>query len=215
MHKNRKNTGNFWPVPRKGTKYVAVSLHNKNNSIPLSVVVRDILKLVRNIRELKKVLNEKEIKINGKEIRDIKYPLSLFDVLTIHDKNYRCNFNGKKTFFEEIKNDVNLKVLKIIGKKNLGKNKIQLNLMDGRNIITNEKANVNDSIVFDFNSKKIKKIIKIEKGSYAFVVSGKNSGAKGKILEILNINGKKLVKIDTGNKINVWIKNIIVIENEN
>lgn len=215
MHSNRNNMGRFWPVPRKGTKYVAVSIHNKNNSIPLSVVMRDILKLVKSVKELKKTLNEKNVKINGKDIKNIKYPVSLFDVVSIQDKNYRTNFNGKKMFFEEIKKDnANSKVLKIIGKKNLGKSIMQFNLMDGVNIISDEKANVGDSVVFDFNNKKIKKIIKMEKGNSAFVISGKNSGMKGKILEISNVGNKKLAIIDAGKKITVWTKNFIVIENE-
>ena len=204
----------FWPVPKKGTKYVAVSLHNKNNSIPLSVIIRDILKLVKSVKELKKILNEKLIKINGKIIKDIKYPVELFDIININGKNYKTNFNGKKMFFEEIKKDDGSKVLKIIGKKNLGNNKIQFNLMDGRNIISDEKANVNDSVVFDFNNKKIRKIVKMEKGNTAFVVSGKNSGMKGKIIEILNRDNKKLATVDAEKKITVWIKNIIVMENE-
>lgn len=215
MHNNRNNIGRFWPVPRKGTKYVAMSLHNKNNSIPLSVAMRDILKLVKSVKELKRTLNEKNVKINGKDIKNIKYPVSLFDVVSIRDKNYKTNFNGKKMFFEEIKKDnANSKVLKIIGKKNLGKNRIQFNLMDGVNIISDEKANVGDSVVFDFNNKKIKKIIKMEKGNSVFVVSGKNSGMKGKILEISNVGSKKLAIIDAGKKITVWTKNFIVVENE-
>ena len=71
MHKNRYNMGKFWPVAKKGTKYVAKSSHNNSNSVPLAVLMRDVLKLVRTTKELKKVLNEKQIKVSGKEIRDI------------------------------------------------------------------------------------------------------------------------------------------------
>ena len=98
MYKNKNNIKNFWPVPRKGTKYVAISLHNKNNSIPLLVVIRDILKLVKTAKELKRVLNEKQIKINGKVIKDVRYPTGLFDIISINDKTYKYNFNGKKVF---------------------------------------------------------------------------------------------------------------------
>lgn len=211
MHINRKNIGNFWPIPRKGTKYIAVSSHNKKNSIPLSIVVRDILKLVKNVRELKKILNEKKIKINGKIIRDVRYPVGLFDLISIHEENYKCNFNGKKFFFEKTEN-VNTKVIKVIGKKNLGKNKIQINLMDGRNIFNNEKVSVNDSILYDFKLNKVLKVIKMEKGRTGFVVKGKHSGIKGKILEILKVGGKKMAIIDNKGAITVWIKNMIVVE---
>lgn len=212
MHINRKNTGRFWPIPRKGTKYIAVSTHNRKSSMPLSVIMRDILKSVKNSKELKKLLNEGKIKINGKEIRDVKYPVGLFDILSFSNKNYRSNFNGKKTFFEEVKNEeAHTKIIKIIGKKKLRDNVIQINLMDGRNIITSEKAEINDSILYDFNSKKIKKVIKMENGSHGFVIKGKHSGQKGKILDIINVGGKELAIIDNKEKITVWTKNIITI----
>ena len=57
MHIKRKNIGKFWPVPRKGTKYLAVPSHNNSESISLVVVIRDVLKLVRNKKELKRLLN--------------------------------------------------------------------------------------------------------------------------------------------------------------
>ena len=90
MHLNRNHIGKFWPVPRKGTKYLAVSSHNQNNSIPLIVVMREILKLVRTKKELKKVINERGIKINGKEIRKTDYPIGLFDVVSLI--NLKKNF---------------------------------------------------------------------------------------------------------------------------
>jgi len=217
MYQNRNNIGKFWPVPRKGTKYLAVSTHNKNNSIPLMVVMRDILKLVRTKKELKKIINEKQIKINGKEIRKTNYPLSFFDVLSIVNlkKDYGASLGeNKKMSFEEIdgkKADVNN--IKIIGKKILGKDKIQLNLSNGRNILTKENAMVGDSVVFNFKENKIDKIIKMEKGNQGFVIEGKHAGIKGKIEEIVVRGGKKLAVIGEGeSKIIVWIKNIIVIE---
>lgn len=225
MYLNRNNIGKSWPVPRKGTKYLAVSSHNQNISIPLIVALRDVLKLVRTKKELKKVINEKQIKINGKQIRDTNYPLSLFDVLSITSlkKNYRVSLGkDKKTKFEEISDsEANKKTIKIIGKKLGKKGNLQLNLMDGRNVLTKEKAIVGDSVIFNFKENKIDKIIKMEKGNHGFVVKGKNSGIKGKIEEIVERGGKRLAVInnksgeskdsETG-KINVWIKNIIVME---
>ena len=55
MYLKRKNIGKFWPVPRKGTKYLAVPNHNNNEAISLVVVMRDVLKLVRNKKELKRL----------------------------------------------------------------------------------------------------------------------------------------------------------------
>jgi len=212
MHKNRYNMGKFWPVAKKGTKYVAKSSHNNSNSVPLAVLIRDVLKLVRTTKELKKVLNEKQIKVSGKEIRDTNYPIGLFDMITAGDKTFRVILGENKKFKMEESKDDGTKVIKIVGKKNLGKKGIQFNLMDGRNVLSNEKANVGDSVIYNYNDAKISKIIKMDKGSEGFVIKGKHAGVKGKIVNIVEQGGKKIAVIsDDKEKINVWIKNVIAM----
>jgi len=212
MHKNRYNMGKFWPVAKKGTKYVAKSSHNNSNSVPLAVLMRDVLKLVRTTKELKKVLNEKQIKVSGKEIRDTNYPIGLFDMITAGDKTFRVILGGNKKFKMEESKDDGTKVIKIVGKKNLGKRGIQFNLMDGRNVLSNEKANVGDSVIYNYNDAKISKIIKMDKGSEGFVIKGKHAGVRGKIVDIVEQGGKKIAVInDDKEKINVWVKNVIAM----
>ena len=204
--------GKFWPVAKKGTKYVAKSSHNNSNSVPLAVLIRDVLKLVRTTKELKKVLNEKQIKVSGKEIRDTNYPIGLFDMITAGDKTFRVILGENKKFKMEESKDDGTKVIKIVGKKNLGKKGIQFNLMDGRNVLSNEKANVGDSVIYNYNDAKISKIIKMDKGSEGFVIKGKHAGVKGKIVNIVEQGGKKIAVIsDDKEKINVWIKNVIAM----
>ncbi|MEK6872538.1 MAG: S4 domain-containing protein [Nanoarchaeota archaeon] len=213
MHLKRQNIGKFWPVPRKGTKYLAVSTHDQKNSIPLIIVVRDVLGLVRTKKELKNLLKEKKIKINGKVITETNYPLRLFDVLLLNDKNYRVGLSKhKKIMLDNISDNFDKKTIKITGKKIIKGNKIQLNLIDGRNVIYKEKANVGDSVVFNFNNRNIEKVIKMEVGKIGFIIRGKHIGQKGKIEDIIERGGKKLAKINIGKKINVWVKNIIAME---
>ncbi len=214
-HLNRKNIGKFWPVAKKGTKYLAVASHNSKSSIPLVVVMRDILGLVKTKKELKKAINEKQIKINDKEIRETNYPLGLFDVLSVGGRNYITKLDNKKKFsFEEV-NNVKNKVVKVIGKTVLKGGKIQLNLSDGKNILSTgkEKVSVGDSIVVGFDGK-FEKIIKMEKGKIGFVFEGKHAGKKGKIEEVIERGGKTLAKItdEDKEKINVWVKNVVVME---
>ena len=212
-HTNRQNIGKFWPVPRKGTKYLAVASHNHHSSIPLVVVMRDILGLVNTKKELQKAINEKKVKINGKEIREVNYPLGLFDVLSVEKKDYQASLSShKKMIFNEIKGAKN-KIVKIMGKKVLGKDKIQLNLMDGRNVLSKEKSKVGDSVVIGFDGK-VEKVIPMEKGKVGFVTEGKHAGHKGKIENIVERGGKNLAQIidEDKNKVNVWVKNVIVME---
>tara|TARA_Y100000310_G_C20670727_1_gene810117 strand:+ start:831 stop:1481 length:651 start_codon:yes stop_codon:yes gene_type:complete len=211
----RQKIGKFWPIARKGTKYVARSTHDQHNSIPLIVVMRDILKIVRNKKELKRSLNEKQILINNKEIRETNYPINLFDIVNFVNKNYRASLSeNKKMIFEEISDkEAETKVYKIISRKLLSKNKIQLNLMQGKNILSDEKAKTGDSVVLNLKENKIEKIIPMEKGKTGFALKGKHMGSVGEIVEIMERGGKSIAKIKSkdGN-INVWVKNIIVIK---
>ena len=226
MHLKRNSIGRFWPVPKKGTKYVAVSNHDQKSSIPLVVVMRDILKIVNNKKELKKALNEKQIFINHKQIKETNYPVCLFDTINIPDvkKNYKAILSEqKKIVFEEISDkEAETGVFKVISKKLLSNKKVQLNLSYGRNIISKEKIDAGDSVVLNFKENKLVKIIPMKEGISAFVIKGKHAGSKGKIEEIMVRGGKKLAKIIIAgagkdeslgqDKINVWTKNIIAME---
>ena len=64
MHIKRKTIGNFWPVQRTGTKWMAVPSHDQRSSMPLVGVVRDVLEIVKSKKELKKLL--------GKQKEDMK-----------------------------------------------------------------------------------------------------------------------------------------------
>ena len=85
--------------------------------------------------------------------------------------------------------------------------------MHGWNIISKEKISPGDSVVINLEDKKILKIIPLEKDRKAVVVKGKHIGNQGKIEDIIERGGKKIAKISSeGKKINVWVKNIILIE---
>jgi small subunit ribosomal protein S4e len=216
MHLKRKTIGNFWSIPRKGTKYVAVPNHNQKEALPLIVVMRDMLKIVRTTKELKKLLYEKQIYINHRIIRETNYPILILDILSIPGlkKNYKAILSkNKKIVMEEVSDkDATLKVFKVISKKMLDGKRIQLNLMHGRNIISKEKVNTGESIVFDLKENKIVKVIPMEKEKTALIVKGKHAGCTGKISEIVERGGKKIAKIvSEKEKFNVWIENIIVI----
>ncbi|MFA5258593.1 MAG: hypothetical protein WC979_03920 [Candidatus Pacearchaeota archaeon] len=217
MHLKRNNIPKFWPVPRKGTKYLALASHNHEESIPLVVAMRDVLGLVKNKKELQRAINEKQIIINQKTIRNVNYPISIFDVISLPltKKNLRAGLsNKKKITFEEITDkEAETKVFKVLDKKVILGNKVQLNLINGMNIISKEKVNTGDSIVINLKDKKITKVIPMENGKEVFILKGKHAGNSGKIEEIVLRGGKSIAKISSKDgKINVWVKNLIAIK---
>jgi small subunit ribosomal protein S4e len=128
-------------------------------------------------------------------------------------KFYRLTLSERGKFsLEEIKEaDSGKKVSKIMNKRILNGKKTQLNLMDGRNVISEVKCRVNDSVVINFKKNAIEKVLPLEEKSRAFVFEGKYSGKQGKITSI--DEKKKMAEIDDGKeKINVLIRQMMVLE---
>lgn len=212
-HLKRNSVPKSWPVQRKGTAFVVKTKLGLSNSLPVLIILRDLLKLAQNRKEVKKMIHMKEILLNGKEVRDEKQGVVLFDIITIvsSKKNYRLVvLKNEKLNIEEIKEgEANSKVAKIIDKKMLKGKRIQINLSDGRNFISDIKSKVNDSVIINLKTKKIEKCLPLEENSEVVVFAGKHSGEKGKIEKINK--ERKIAEINTNNgKINVLIKQFMV-----
>jgi small subunit ribosomal protein S4e len=211
MHQKRKTIPKLWALPRTGTKYLAVSDHNQRTSIPLVIVLRDMLKLVQTKKELKGLLYTKQIKVNTRIVQEGNYPIQLFDTLTLVDakKNYRAVIKGKRIAFEEISDKENsTRVYKVINKKILAKNKIQINLDGGRNLITSEKINPGEFVVMSSDNK-ISKIIVLKKDVEVIAIQGKHLGKEGKIKDIFKEGDNTIVKITHGKEeVKVNINNL-------
>jgi small subunit ribosomal protein S4e len=200
-------------MKRKGTAFVVKPNRSFSKSLPVLIVLRDLLKVAQNRKETKNMIHMRNILINGKEVRDEKESVLLFDVITLvpSKSNYRLTvLKNEKFDTEEIKeSEANTKIAKIIDKTTLKGKKVQINLSDGRNFLSNIKCKTGDSILIDLKNKKIDKCLPLEENSKAIVFAGKHSGEKGKI-EKINKEGKT-AEINTGKeKINVLIKQVMV-----
>ncbi|MFC1710652.1 hypothetical protein ACFLZJ_00640 [Nanoarchaeota archaeon] len=143
MHLKRHKVPKNWPIPRKGTTFVVRPSSDIEKGIPILIILRDILKISQTRKEVKKSLFAKHILLNQKVVRNEKNNALLFDTITIipSKKNYRLSLSEKGKFkLEEIKNNESAsKIVKIVDKKILKGKKIQLNLSDGKNFISDLK----------------------------------------------------------------------------
>lgn len=214
-HLKRQEIPKSWPIHRKGTAYVVKGDSNLKNGIPLLIVLRDMLKVAQNRKEAKKAIYDKSILINSKPARDEKNSVVLFDSITIvpSKKSFRIELDKKGKFtLEEIKeSESTKKVAKVVDKKMLKGKKVQLNLSDGRNYLSNLKCGVGDSVIVNLKDRKVEKCLELKEKSNAFVFAGKHAGEKGTI-EKLDLEKKVAkMKADDG-EINVLIKQIMVVE---
>ncbi len=214
-HLKRYAVPKSWPVPRKGTTFVVRPKSNIEKGLPILIVLRDVLKIAQNRKEAKKAINSKDVLLNGKIIKDEKNPAVLFDVITIvpANKNYKISLkeNGKFGVEEISEKDSGKKVAKIIDKKILKGKKVQINLNDGRNFISDIKCNIGDSLLIDLKNRKIEKCISLKEKAKVLVFAGKHTGKIGEI-EKLKLE-RKMASVNTSQeKINVLIKQFMVVE---
>jgi len=191
MHLKRYSIPTYWKMAKKEKKFAITPRpgpHKKSECIPLLVIVRDILKLCATSEEGKKIIKRGEILVDKKVRRDPNYPVGLMDVVEIPkiNKYYRVLVDEHGLVLEEIKaEDAEKKLCRIQNKRKVKKGLIQLNLHDGRNILTDKNDyNTHDSVLIELPTQKILNHFKFEKDAHAIIFSGRNIGVKGKIKEI-------------------------------
>lgn len=207
-HLKRIATPRTWPIKRKQSIFVVrpnPGAHSFEDGISLGMVLRDLLKIAFAMSEVKKILNNKNILVDGKRRKDHRFIIGLFDVLSFPDleKYYRVLLDGKgRIAMKEISvSESKIKVCKVVGKKVLTKNKNQFNFHDGKNVLSDEKAKVGDTIILNLPDLKIKEVLPLEIGSYVFLTKGKHSGQVGKLKLLKNEEAIYTTKsLDEGSK---------------
>jgi small subunit ribosomal protein S4e len=215
MHLKRQKVPKNWPVLRKGTKYVVRPRFDTKRGIPVLVLLRDVLGVVQNRKEAKRAIHLTHILVNNKPVRDEKKNVLLLDTLTLapQNKHYKLEISGNGKFdLSEIKEkDSNFKCSKIIDKKVLKGKKVQLNLYDGRNFLSDIKCRTGDSVLINFKEKKVEKCLPLEEQAKVMVFAGKHSGKKGSVKKIDKENKIVELSVNEGD-INVLTKQLMVIE---
>ncbi|UXD21625.1 30S ribosomal protein S4 [Ignicoccus pacificus DSM 13166] len=204
----------FWPIHKKEAVWAVkprAGPHPQEESLPLLVVVRDVLKYAETSREARKLIAEGRIKVDGRVRKDYKFPVGLMDVIEIvgADEYYRMVPYPTKYLIplridaEEAK----YKPVRIENKTTVKGGHIQLNLHDGRNILIKvsdprspveaEQYKTLGTLLITVPEQEIKEYVPFEPGVIAIVSSGRNVGRIGRIEEISERLGRKktLVKM--------------------
>ncbi|MDD5416364.1 MAG: 30S ribosomal protein S4e [Candidatus Aenigmarchaeota archaeon] len=202
----------WWPIERKSHKFITTVRGPHSEAIPLQVLVRDIFKLADSAKEAKKIITSGNVLVDGKIRKDIKFGVGPMDIVNIPTlkKTWRAVPKDGLTFVETSGNDSKIKIVKIVDKTIIRGGKTQLNLDDGKNILTNEKYSTKDSLLIEIPTQKITDVVKFEQGNLALVTSGKNKGVSAKIKEIDNEN--KRVWLENGEEtFETPIANVLMI----
>lgn len=211
----RQSIPKKWSLHRKGTKYVVKPSFSVQDGVPILIILRDILEIAQNRREVKKAIREKNILLNNRIVKDEKHNALLFDTISIipSKKHYRLELSDKGKFklIEINAGESTQKISKIINKKILKGKKTQLNLSDGKNFLSDIKCKVNDSVLIDLKQGKILKCLSLKEKAKVVVFAGKHSGETG-IINKINLERKMADLSEEGKKVDVLIKQLMVVE---
>ncbi len=216
MHIKRNKVPKTWPIPRKGLKYIARATHANNTGIPILFLLREVMKVARTRKEARYMILNGDVKVNNRILKSEVSPVQVFDVISFEKSNefYRLEIVNKKFKVEQIDaKEADKKIVKISGKKILGKENVQINLEDGMNLIYNKKFSVGDSAILNTKTIKIEKILPLKKGANVEIVGGKHAGEKGSIKEIEELErGKRYIVKLNDKEVGLPFKTILVIE---
>jgi small subunit ribosomal protein S4e len=191
----------FWPILRKEYKWVvkpSPGPHPINRSMPLLTVIRDVLGYAKTAKEAKYIIYSGKVLVDGVVRKDYRFPVGIMDVVAIPEIELYTRFipyPTKYLWFTKIpKEEANLKIVRIEDKVTVKGGHIQLNLLDGRNIVIRvkdpkqpaEATNFTtlDSLLIEVPSQQIIQHIKLDIGKIAIVIDGKNVGRMGKIVNM-------------------------------
>ena len=223
-HLKRLATKKSWPIKRKGITFITKprpGSHNTTVSTSLNTILKEMMQVVKTTKEVKYILQHKEVMVDGVKRKDHRFTTGLFDVISIKEtkENFRVllNKNGKLTLVNINDKEATIKPCKVVGKTHLKGNKLQINLNDGKNILTKkDDIKIGDTIIITIPDQKVKEIVRLDKESRIFLTGGSHIGFTG---TVENIDGKTITfksgndKFETLKKYAFAINNIKV-ENE-
>lgn len=205
-HLKRKPSPKFWPIHRKEYVWTVKPKpgpHSLAHSLPLTIIIRDILGFAKTQKEAKAIISKGKVLVDGKIRREKAFPVGLMDVISIPDAKvtYRVLSHKKGLILHPIeKDETMLKLCRIENKTVVDNGYVQLNLHDGANKLIQvlDSKNPNEDVYQTLNvieisipAGEIIRQIKLEKDATALIIGGKNMGIHGKIVDIEEEAGKK------------------------
>jgi small subunit ribosomal protein S4e len=161
--------------------------HGARKSMPLVVLLREVLGVAGNSREVKVILGDRKVLVDGVARTDHRFPVGYMDVVSMPDADeyYRIGIKRGKLVPEKVgKEESTVKLLKVTGKRTVSGKKTSISMHDGRNVLADENVKVGDTVEFDLGGGRIKKLHKFKKGAKCIITDGKHSGASVVVEEI-------------------------------
>ncbi len=194
-HLKRLVAPGSWHIPKKVQKFVMKTAPGPHNAgaLPVGVWLREHIGLAENASEVRKILHQRDIIVNGRACKNPQMGLGVFDIVSIPKigKHYRIQLDkrGNLIAVEISAASAKTRLCKVRNKTTVHGGRVQLNLAFGANILADNTYRTKDSIVVTLGvgSEDRFRIIDhfpFAEGNVAMIVGGKHSGKVARIAEI-------------------------------
>ncbi len=184
-HIKRLAAPRYLHVGKKVSAYVTkpnAGRHTLESSIALATVLKEKLGLAKNTKEAKRIVKSGNVEINGKAVKDERFPLGFGDVIHFKPGNESYEVSAGRKGTVSIKKHEGKKgeqVFKVTGKY-IAKGKTEMiRLYNGSVMPSAKGVSVNDSVIV--KGGKVESVIKLEKGARCFVIKGVHASESGTI----------------------------------
>ncbi len=187
-HIKRLASPRYLHVEKKVNAYVIkpnAGRHTLDSSIALATVLKEKLGVASNTKEVKQILKSGNVEVNGKQVKDERYPLGFGDVLHFKPSNerYSVGVGGRGAVsIEKLEGMEPVHAFKVIGKYVAKGNKEMIRLYNGTVIPSAKGVSVNDSVYL--KEGRVQDVLKLQKGAHCLVIKGVHAAESGVISEI-------------------------------
>ena len=174
----------WWPIERKAKKFVVPprGSHAMDNSMSLTVVVRDVLGLAATAKEARHVIKSAKVVVDGRPRKDVKFGVGPMDIIEIAGVGTWRAVPGRRISFVSTSGpDSKLKLCRITGKRNVRGRKLQFGLHDGRSLLSEQTWAVGDSILLEVPEQKVVGHFRFEPGAMVLLTKGSRAGVVAKL----------------------------------
>ncbi|MCL4334201.1 MAG: 30S ribosomal protein S4e [Candidatus Thermoplasmatota archaeon] len=208
-----------WKQPRKMFPWSVRSRagpHPLMESVPLMVVVRDILKFADTSKEARNIISRGKVEVDGRVVKDYQRPVGFMDVLSVKEagitKRVLMDRKGILVLADLPQQEAGWKLVKVTGKSMAKGGKIQISTHDGRVILTTEKGiRRGDTLKISIPDQKIQEIYPMAKETSVYVTGGAH---RGTITTIKDINVSRSYQentVESNDNFTTTMSNIFVL----
>jgi small subunit ribosomal protein S4e len=188
-HLKRVNAPKHWMLDKLGGVFAprpSCGPHKLRECLPLVIFLRNRLKYALTYDEVKKIVNQRLVKVDGKVRTDKTYPAGFMDVITIERtaENFRLIYDvkGRFTVHRITPEEAKYKLCKVkkllVGLKGVP----SIVTSDGRTIrYPDPLIKANDTVRVNIATGKIEEFVKFDSGNVCMITGGHNLGRVGLI----------------------------------